>query len=172
MHLKSLFPLVSRTLSQTKDAKTRKRLRRYFDVIREVIEDPTVSHQVDDLPLYISQEDWGGIAEACKLRCRSPSYESNSTDSVTDSAASQTPAIDAIELNSDRDVEEVFGMLRLYSQAIHERIVELHALRNHEQPTPCEWDIIKKDLQDMQEQIEALKLSSYQAGKLPVERAA
>ena len=156
MHIKSLFPLVSSTLSQTKDAKTHKRLRRYFDVIREVIEDPTVSHQVDDLPLYISQEDWGGIAEACKLRCRSPSYESNSTDSVTDSRA---PEIDAIELNSDRDVEEVFSMLRQYSNAVHERIVELHALRKYQHPTPYEWDILKKDLQDMQEQMEALKLS-------------
>ena len=166
MHIKSLFPLVSSTLSQTKDPKTRKRLRHYYDVIREVIADPEVSHQVDDLPLYISQEDWGGIAEACRLRCRSPSYEPEAPMATYEPEAPMPTSnfeSDPIELHDDRDVEEVFSMLRQYSHAVHERIVELHALRKHQRHTPHEWDMLKKDLQDMQEQMEALKLASDQS---------
>jgi len=162
MHLKSLFPLVSSTLSQTKDTKSRKRLRGYFDVIREVIEDPEASHQVDDLPLYISQQDWKGIAEACNLRCRSPSYEGAPPMPTAFESCTPIPSelSEPIELHSDRDVEEVFSMLRQYSHAVHERIIELHALRKHQRPSAYEWDILKKDLQDMQEQMEALKLCS------------
>jgi len=145
MHIRHLFPLISKALDRHKgDSKTRKRLRSYYDLIREILEDREASHKVEDLSYYLHPDDVSGILDACGLRPRSPSSEEQDMIDVP-----QTP---------NPTIEEEFEILRAYSRGIQERIVELHALRTHQRPSREEWQTLQKDLDDMKEMMESLKL--------------